>query len=467
MHHKCLKCESKFARADLTPAIPDLHEEASGDLFLCHPCREATYFKCTHCSKEKLREGDLAPAEHPRGGPLCEYCFYTQFKQCKSCNCMRAVGDGVVTSSNNFFCHACAVDRFFSCSYCSQKREMDHLWNRTSEGPVCNNCRHSYEAEQNPRPIENYSFKPRPKFRGKGHNKLFFGFELEVEKKREVSDETLNAAAKAVSDAVTDERGRILYCKHDGSISNGFEIVSHPFDWYWFLKNRDKFDPIFGLVKKGYNSHDNGRCGMHVHLSKDAFTTMHLYKFISFFQREKEFILRISQRGTEAKALDGYAKIDYEGGSVKKIAKDKGGHAGRYQAVNLQPPKTVEIRIFRGTLKKERFMKNLEFCRALYEFTLINTLSNCKMEYFIGFVHRYKSEFPNLYSFLEERYKFKILKKGSKEAIRYSGAKAVTPGQTDVGDTEWDAEALRRAAARRAEIEARIKEAKSKKAASR
>lgn len=384
--------------------------------------------------------------------------------------------EGTVTASGSFFCTPCAVDMYFTCSYCTQKRDREQLWTKIEgEGAICIGCRHNYEMENSPPPICNYSYKPRARFRGTSSSKLFFGFELEVERKprsagdppRRYSNEDV---AVSIRNAVVDEKGKpFLYIKSDGSICDGFEIVSHPFSWSWFLANSKRLDPIFDLVKRGYLSHDSGRCGMHVHLSKEAFSPLHLYKFLHFFQREKEFITAISQRGNDTGS---YAKIAYgPGESIKHLAKEKGGHDGRYQAVNLLPSHTAEIRIFRGTLKKERFMKNMEFCQALYEYTLINSMVNIKLEYFIGFVNRYKNEFPNLFAFLGEKYKFTILKKnlkrrkgGPREAIRYSGPK-VGALEPDVLDEHWEKVVEKKAATREAFIAERISSSKKTKEA--
>lgn len=472
---KCFKCERRFDASDLTMVKPDE--------YFCAPCHERTFFRCEHCHKVKLRgtspgvDGDLAPAQ---GKTLCEYCFYSHYRECRGCSGTFVEANGVTTQSGNFFCTPCSANRFFDCSYCSRRQETDRLWRRIEgEGSICQGCQGNYEAEMNPPPIANYSFKPRPRFRGKDRAGLFFGFELEVERKQRLMDADtprrlgLESVAKRLRERIVDENGKpFLYMKYDGSLQDGFEIVSHPFSWSWLLQNRDRFDPIFDLPKNGFLSHDSGRCGMHVHLSKAGFSPLHLYKFIQFFQREKDFILRISQRGVKMDSLGHYARLEYSEGDskkyIQKLAKAKGGHSGRYQAINLQPTQTAEIRIFRGTLKRERFFKNLEFCRAAYEFTLINSEANCKLEYFIGFVHRYRNEFPHLYSFLEERYKFSILKKNSgkkgvpREAIRFSGPKSMGTN-TDVADEVWESSVAETRKKKEEKIEAMVLEAKKKK----
>ncbi len=437
----CFKCTTKHS-------TPTMIEIKRGMRF-CKPCHDETYFQCGICPPErghKLREGNLAQTID--GMDVCEYCFYTSYRKCKSCRADHKISSGIVSRENNFFCSTCAQDRFFNCGMCDERHEIDRMWQRTEDaGIVCRNCQGSYTAERNPPPIHEYSYKPKAKMQGEHKGGLFFGIELEVDainkrstmSRDDVPDAVLTKnekTAKALKEAMP-----FIYCKRDGSVPGGFEIVTHPMSYSWILKNKELFDPIWGLVKKGYVSHDSGLCGMHIHMSKAAFTPMHLYKFMQFFQKNEDFILVVSQR--DAADLARWAAVKYEGvpkSHMARIAMDKGGHSSRRQAVNLTPSNTVEIRIFRGTLKKERFFKNLEFCQALYEFTQIVSVANCTLEKFLGFVSLYKREYANLHDFLTERYSFTLLRKGKmkegKHAVRYSGPKRVPV--TDIADADWE-----------------------------
>ncbi len=51
----------------------------------------------------------------------------------------------------------------------------------------------------------------------------------------------------------------------------------------------------------------------------------------------------------------------------------------RYVAVNLKNAKTVEIRLFKGTLNCESFRMNLEFCEALLGFCNSIEVSKCNI----------------------------------------------------------------------------------------
>ena len=84
--------------------------------------------------------------------------------------------------------------------------------------PYCEHCYHILYRE----PIHHYHYVPEFHFFGSG--KRYFGVELEIDKGGEDKDN-----AKEILDVgnAESEYDRI-YCKHDGSLVDGFEIVTHP-----------------------------------------------------------------------------------------------------------------------------------------------------------------------------------------------------------------------------------------------
>ena len=125
------------------------------------------------------------------------------------------------------------------------------------------------------------------------------------------------------------------------------------------------------ISDNGYNSYNANTCGRHIHISKKAFTTWQLYRFLKFFVENKEFIIGISQRKLDK--LQKWANIEDDNNSeLIYKAKKKDGNSARYVAVNLQNNATIEIRIFRGTLNGQSFYKNIEFVYSLFMYTKEN-----------------------------------------------------------------------------------------------
>jgi hypothetical protein len=212
--------------------------------------------------------------------------------------------------------------------------------------------------------IENYSFKPMPKYfltcnESYKDSPLFMGIELEIE------NEKNSISNGAMSEILDDSH---LYFKTDGSLSDGFEIVTHPLTFEWIKENKSNFSQMLESIKSnGFRSYDSTTCGMHIHLSKKNFGAWHLYRFLKFFQENKEFIVSISQRKIDN--LKKWANLEDENNdSLIYKAKKKDGYS-RYVAVNLCNSQTIELRIFRGTLNENSFFKNIEFAHSLYVFS--------------------------------------------------------------------------------------------------
>jgi hypothetical protein len=215
--------------------------------------------------------------------------------------------------------------------------------------------------------INSYSYRPSMKFcslSNENSNAPFFGIELEVERKN-----SKGLKHKYMAGMIQHEH---WYFKTDGSLTDGFEIVTHPMTFNYIQQSEKTFiESLKKLVENGYNSYDANTCGMHIHISKANFTTWHLYRFLKFFVENKEFIVAISQRKMEK--LKKWANIeDDTDSSLIYKAKKKDGNNERYVAINLKNSQTIEIRIFRGTLNINSFMKNIEFAHALFMYTKEN-----------------------------------------------------------------------------------------------
>jgi hypothetical protein len=218
----------------------------------------------------------------------------------------------------------------------------------------------------------------------------FFGIELEVEKMDKSETQRHVMAAKIENKA--------WYFKNDGSLNNGFEIVTHPLTFSYIKHSAKDFENALNeLSNNAYNSYNANTCGMHIHISKKAFGTWQLYKFMKFFAENVPFIVAISQRKIEK--LVQWANIeDNDDNALMYKAKKKEGNSARYVAINLQNYSTIEVRIFRGTLNFQSFMKNIEFVHALYMFTKeskIITLDSFK-EYIAN-----SCEYSNLKKFIK------------------------------------------------------------------
>jgi len=230
---------------------------------------------------------------------------------------------------------------------------------------------------------------------GKSIYNIFYGIELEYEVK------TPPGFDKGERTNLREQVGRKLhpttkdfaFMKHDGSLKNGFEVVSLPMS---LDSHRNKWSSFFRMVKKT-DLEVRSTCGMHVHVSRELLTQFQIGKIIIFLYspQNNAFIRQIAGRIPPKQ----FAELN-----AKKL-KDVKNHHNRYSALNLTNPETIEFRLFRGTFNKEEVLKNIEFCDALVRFTWPSRTSYAQLvkngaEVFCSFVESNKKMYPELYKFL-------------------------------------------------------------------
>jgi hypothetical protein len=253
--------------------------------------------------------------------------------------------------------------------------------------------------------IHSYSHKPTPRFRmggGEGGEaRAFFGIELEIDQRGHSLDTSL----------VPDVAHPLFYCKHDGSLNNGVELVSHPGTRKWWDEQRGNVEAtLTRLSQMGWRSHEVRTCGMHIHISQAAFDgSMHVYRFLHLVYRYPELALLVSQR--ERARLNQWATLSYnKRPSLKRKADlplkgrewERADNGGHYDGVN-GTGHTYELRIFNGTLNPKRFYKNLQYADAALTFTAeVMNLRHVTAARFVAWVMERSERYPDLAAFFGE-----------------------------------------------------------------
>ena len=188
--------------------------------------------------------------------------------------------------------------------------------------------------------------------------------------------------------------------KDDGSITNGFELVSRPAGYTTHLARYDSF-----LTDLPKYIHPHKSCGMHVHISRRAFTYLGAGKLVEFMNREdnKDFVKLIAGRGTTSyqNRDDDYDKYT----PYRQAVKDR--YVGRYNFVNLNNKKTIELRIFATPANKLEFNIRMQFVKAMIEYCkpAIHSVSLEQQTYFKSFVtwlDNTKKDFKELHNYIKE-----------------------------------------------------------------
>jgi hypothetical protein len=161
--------------------------------------------------------------------------------------------------------------------------------------------------------------------------------------------------------------------KHDGSLSDGLELVSHPCTLDYHMKLLPWHEICRKAVEMGYTSHNAGTAGLHVHVSRSAFGNTYqeqeavIARILFFVEAHFNEMLRFSRR-TESQLNKWAARYGFKDRPKDILEHAKNSNLGRYTAINIQPYDTLEFRIFRGSLKYQSFIAALqityEICRA-------------------------------------------------------------------------------------------------------
>ena len=221
---------------------------------------------------------------------------------------------------------------------------------------------------------------------------LYLGFELEMEM----------TARKSILRALSCVDVPWLYAVRDESLKRGVELVSRPMTYRFFNNNRNTIIQYLNFFKeKGAEGWNKGTAGIHVHLSKEAFTEKQLLNFQNIIYNYPSFTKLMS--GKTPSSLKNWSALEQESRTELKYKARLKRHPadiGRYVAVNLLTKGTVEVRIFRSTLHPQHFFKDVEFCVSLYEYA--GARDTVSLNGFLAWVKSHKRRYRELYKFLQK-----------------------------------------------------------------
>lgn len=187
----CERCEGNF----LSELLTEFDETA-----LCPECLTACTLLCSHCGERIWREEN----EGNEQTPLCRNCYEESYTHCTRCG-------GLISDDE-------------TCYY--------------DEEPYCSDCRDRLLSDE----IHSYNYKPDPIFYAR-----YYGVELEIDCGGEDSD----SAGRLLF--IGNREQELIYCKHDGSLDDGFEIVTHPMSLDWHLHQMPWEAILNKAVQMGYS----------------------------------------------------------------------------------------------------------------------------------------------------------------------------------------------------------------------
>ncbi len=287
-----------------------------GEIY-CPDCLERLTITCDCCGRRILR----CDAESDGCIMLCGHCYEYSYTRCEGCGCIVSNDEANYVDGDDY--------------------------------PYCDECYRKLEEE----PIKSYGYKPEPIFYGSGN--LFYGVELEIDKGGERGDyaeEILNTA---------NAHNLHLYAKHDGSIDDGFELVSHPMTLEYHTNTMNWSNVMDMALSLDYRSHQTQTCGLHIHVNRKAFGNDYdtqedsISRIVHFVEMHWNELLKFSRR-TEANMNRWASRYGISTTAKDTYKNAKAKHCGRYVAINLENYSTIEFRIFRGTLRYKTFLATLQ-----------------------------------------------------------------------------------------------------------
>jgi hypothetical protein len=276
-------------------------------------------------------------------------------------------------------CSDCLMDAS-SCPRC-----MDNCYSLDYEvrGQMC--CEDCYDAwqEENNRVIFGYhgwggDSTPVANPWSTRHRGLYFGVELEVESirgDREENASSILETAKHIPELrpLYDAERLPLRAEEDGSLDDGFELITLPFG---LPDHRKLWRSVLNRTNtRNIRSHSTETCGLHIHVSRAALTPTQLARMVIFVNDpNNEKLVRAIARRYHC----GYSRVKNKtwAGVVREVRLDRRHDNDRYELLNLTNQHTVEFRMFRGSTNPDAVVGALEFVNALVRFCGQSRINN-------------------------------------------------------------------------------------------
>lgn len=386
----CLE-ENTVVCRDCGRRILKSNNYGNADMPLCQECFEDYYVVCEHCGAIELGEEAI---EVSNGDILCRHCASILTSICERCGAT-VYRNNAEIADNMTLCHECYYENYTRCQNCGDIIPMDDAYDHDGD----DYCRECYNSLFTNGGIRNYSYKPNPIFYGSGFR--YFGVELEIDGGGE-DDDNADALMELVN-----AHNKLIYCKHDGSLNNGFEIVTHPMTLNYHMNKMPWVLLVREAKNMGYRSHQPGTCGLHVHVNRDSFGDTldkregNIARVLYIVEKYWGEMLKFSRR-TEAQLNRWAARYGYKDNPNEFIDLVKNYGEGRYSSVNLCNANTIEFRIFRGTLKYNTIIATLQLVNHICDLAVNASNETIHALTWSAFVHDYCTE-PELIQYLKER----------------------------------------------------------------
>lgn len=324
------------------------------------------------------------------------------------------------------------------CERCGETLERDDAY-RLDGYLYCSGCHDDvqYEHEQEDEEarqtegVHSYGYKPQAMFfnsdglasgragkitadNGIVHGLPYMGMEIEVEDPNHRHDHD------EIVQEIHNRANGLVYVKEDCSLSNGFEIVTHPMTIDYLRNHSEGLQGALSYLRtRGFRAWQTSTCGLHIHISKNSFVdAKHEMKFLYFVYMNKLNMIKFAGRNSSYAKYDidafvGASGMDWDDKDkptimevVKGVRKNGEYVPSAYErnlAVNRNNSHTHELRLFRPSLKFATVLAYGEFVHCLWEFSQVVTSGQAikekglrEFEMFANYAREHNELYPNL-----------------------------------------------------------------------
>ena len=430
----CSDCGRALKRSDEI-ALRDTGES------ICIDCYDGGgYFCCSNCG-DHFSSAELNATGN--GDNVCDDCLNHSYTECDCCHSYYPNHDmHYADGSDESVCDDCWDNDYEECSGCGEifHRNNMHIM---EDDWYCRSCYEDREEEA-PEPMTEYeiletkdiqkvmpptnvlgyhSNTPRCFFRDESSEppiSKYFGIELEIDVPESKQDGQHRASVvnAVLTDLNTDENGQNWNhwtAMNDGSTSGyGFELISQPMTIKYMEQAKiiERLCDALQIAKdEGYRSHDTSTCGLHFHVSKNALSEECIVNAMMLVDKFWDVVFKMSRRNASnihwGKKMNCfyYLESDFNMQHNQMIGNIKNPHFAedRYDAINLTNDHTIELRVCKGTMKKNTIMASLHFFDFLLELgeaeTRYRIFTMTKEE----FIDKAKEYHPSIKTYFEER----------------------------------------------------------------
>ena len=352
------KYNCEYCNYEVEIEVETSEEEIMANECLCADCFHDIYSYCDYCGDIVLRD-DLNWLENNET-LVCEHCteHNVNIIWCEEHDCYEyQEDDDIITLANgNTICYdAFEYGDYFFCEDCEQYFHIDYAcYSEMDECYFCEDCIGDHVSEY----ISEYHDHDYDEFKmtdedEENDNKLFFGMELEIEANHRNNHDNLAEAILNLTDDFVFEQ--------DGSLNNGFEIISMPFSRNYMKETLE--DDLYAMLQtiNKHNYEGKNTCGLHFHISYDAIRSIpNLLKIVEYYKEELTILSRREESSLNRWSpfyTKNFDKEEITNGMIEEIVDN---YQSRYHAINLDNNYTVEFRIFKSTTDHKTLMATWE-----------------------------------------------------------------------------------------------------------